>query len=145
MSRFIEPASIEDAEDRRTALVLKLNEIEAVLGNKNATDGRGNRLDGHSYWEWRNRAVHAKRHTLAEMTHLKAWLKTARRERQTDSARDMGFDANDPTSLLRAARAVFVRIASDEVEIHPDEQFVLDAIRDYLQERASPGSGEGRP
>lgn len=123
---FQTPQSIEDAERRHGTLVVELHNIEAQLGNRNATGPDGQRKDSSEYWDWRNRAIIARKHVLAEMRALKAWIKEQRRVRIHDRAANEGYDARDPESLLRAAYHLMGDVEGDDVLL------LRDAIQDYL-------------
>jgi hypothetical protein len=134
---FREPKSIDEAEDRRTALVLKINEINAELTARNgARDAAGVFVeDAHSFFEWRKRAVAAKRYAEAELMRVKSWMKQHNRAAYVSRGAEMGIDATDPVALLAAAHALIHRLACDEVELFPEEQALKDTIRDFLQSR----------
>lgn len=137
---FREPGSIDEGEERRVALVLKINEINSELTQRNgARDAAGNFIeDANTFFEWRKRAVAAKRYAEAELCRVKLWLKQRNRSAYVNRGAALGVDATDPMALLSSAYALIHRLACDDVELFPEEQELKDTIRDFLAVRAPP-------
>jgi hypothetical protein len=130
------PASIEEAEVIRLRLVEQLNDINAQLTARRvggpACDGVYAE-DRSTFFDWRRRAVCAKKFTEARLRQLNLWIKQQRRAHVIDKSRSLCADPTSPLSLLIAAGSLLSRLASEGVELDDDEQAVLDAIRNYMQ------------
>jgi hypothetical protein len=74
---FIEPVDIDEAKERLTAVLNNKLDIEAQLANRDHRNPDGTRMDGVEYWQWRSRAIWAKRFREKEIAALKAWIKAA--------------------------------------------------------------------
>jgi hypothetical protein len=66
-----------ELEQRRLTLVARLQDIELQLGDRNRVDEHGNRMTDAEFWEWRKRAVGARRHVLEELRQVNLALKLA--------------------------------------------------------------------
>ena len=142
------PATIEEAETMRLQLVEKLNDIESQLSARKKGDPACYVESSASFYDWRRRAVFAKKFVIADLRRLNLWIKQRRREMTADRAKSLGVDPKSPKSMLLAAANVFQRLRGDGVEMDQEEIDVFDAIRGYLVETAGESSqkrdGEGR-
>lgn len=138
MSKWTPPKSRAEAEERRLALVERINDINAQLTKFRigARDEFGNHLipDSGDFFDWRARAVGAKRHAEAELSRLKLWIKQDNLGAILTVARDThdDLDPSDPVSLLRALYVLVHRLACEGVDLDPNEQILKDAVRAFL-------------
>jgi hypothetical protein len=133
------PATIEAGEKMKLELVTRLNDVEAQLAVRKkggpACDGNY-REDSETFFDWRGRAIHAKKAIIAELQRLNLWIKQKRRERTADRAASLGVDPKSPASMLLAAANIFQRMRSEGVDVDQDEIDVFDAIKQYLVQSA---------
>lgn len=73
--KAVEPKTLEEAIERKQALVDKIQEIDVQLGNRNKLIG-GQRASSNEFWDWRRKALHAKQYLLLELRYLKSWIYT---------------------------------------------------------------------
>ena len=120
-------------------LVTRLNDIEAQLSTRAkggpSRDGQFTE-DATTFFDWRHRAVHAKKAVIAELQRVNLWIKQKRREATADRAKSLGVDPTSPFSMLLAAANIFQRMRGEGVEVDQEEIEVFDAIKLYLVENA---------
>lgn len=128
------PATIEEAEVERLDLVNQLNAIESQLAARKGErddDGRF-AMEAKDYFDWRSRAINAKRFTLAKLKRLNLWIKQTRRERTADKAKSLGVDPTSPDSMLMAMANLIQKLRSDGVDLDQHEIDLVDAVKSYL-------------
>ena len=128
------PATIEEAETMRLDLVNQLNAIESQLSARKGErddDGRF-AMSAKDYFDWRSRAINAKRFTLAKLKRLNLWIKQTRRERTADRAKSLGVDPTSPDSMLMAMANLIQKLRSDGVDLDQHEIDLVDAVKSYL-------------
>lgn len=64
----------EELKTRKLELQAGIQAIEAQLGDANRTGTDGERLTDHEYWQWRQKANHAKRMISAELRDINRQL-----------------------------------------------------------------------
>ena len=129
-----EPSSVAEAEKLKLDLIDRVSDIQAQLGLRDKLDAEGRRLSSDAYWDWRRRAVGALKASHSDLRRLNAWIKAARR-REMERVADVDLD--DPRSLIKAAYNLFKKLVADEVELDPDEQAVVDALREHIDRSAT--------
>lgn len=128
---------VTDLEEAYQKAVGEVQGLQAQLGDRNRTNGEGNRLSDHEYHAWRSRANVALRHMLERQRGLKEALKTARRRFNPDTM--LATELKTPEALIHAALAT-LRKLSGEVEMEPEEQRVIDALDVYLRTHGRVGA-----
>lgn len=78
------PTSVEEAEARREALTLQVQDLQAQLGDKQKTDQHGRRMSSKNYWAWRSDAQQTLNAKLGELRAVKAWLRARGRQGPAD-------------------------------------------------------------
>lgn len=138
-------SDIEDFEgktiDELDLLRLEANErvldIQAQLSNKSKmVDGM--RVGSHEYHDWRGRAVGALRYAIARQGRIKLALKQANTRATARLNRDIPRDLATDRGLLHAALTTLITMAEDGVEIDPEEQELIEAIRARLRNGGLP-------
>src|ERR1700677_869823 len=98
---FIDPASIEEAYERRDALLAEVQRIQLQLGNRNFLDPEGRRMPAKVYWDWRNRAGNELNEHLEQIRKIKNWVKI---EQGRLAAAHVGLPSlEDPRSLIEVS------------------------------------------
>jgi hypothetical protein len=119
--------SINDARNYRAGLLEKLERIELQLGSKSPDDTN-------EYITWRNKAVTAKKHTLAEMRMTKDWIRREEERLRDAMLATVGVVASDPLSLLTGGARLLTKLQREGVEFDEDERALIYAIRDRVRE-----------
>jgi len=76
--KFVEPTTLEEAEQLRKQLTLDVQSIQAQLGDRQRTDESGVRLSGTGYWAWKKKAQYVLNQKLDDLRTVKAWIRTNR-------------------------------------------------------------------
>lgn len=135
-SKFTEPTSIQDAEERINDLQERIRDITLQLSNKNRLDSNGNRLVGYEYHDWRRRALAAKNYCHTEVTFLKQWIKNQHRKMdELRAAEKFHFDPDSAVSLLAAMYKLVHDLSESNVQITREEWALVDVVRDHLKDR----------
>jgi len=124
--------TLAEAIAERQRLVQETKDIQAQMGNRNATDVEGRRIPAHEYWEWRHRAVHALRAKERRMAELKAIITAERQRASVATAGNLISGPVTAESLLASLAALVRRLASEGVDLDPEEQALLDAAQHLL-------------
>lgn len=124
------PKTLEALDAERSRLVLDLQDIQAQLANKNATDKDGNRIPEHQYHEWRLRAVQAQAIFQKRLVLLNQRIKELRRERLVTKG---AVDSADPMAHLAALHGLCRRLIGDGVDFTPEERALIDGAQHFLQ------------
>lgn len=74
-SKFIVPATIQEAQQRSYDLLTKILMIENQLSDPDRKDASGQRLDPAEYRKWRHAAIMAMTHYKSERTQLLNWIR----------------------------------------------------------------------
>lgn len=133
--KFGEPTSLDEARVRRLALIEKMNEINAQLGDKNRAP-TGTRMSPYEYHTWRKRAVFAKNMAEKEALYLRLWL-----NEHSMLAKPPVVDSSlssettpDTATLLRLSycllRKLVGRVGWNNIQGNEIE--LIDSIRDHL-------------
>lgn len=123
-------ASREEAEKHRDALVAEAETIQLQLSDKNYTHN-GQRLDSHTYHEWRRRALGKLGALRTEIRRVKAWMRDEH-NRPTVAVLASTTTADE---LLRRVYDLAYDLAR-EVDLDPEDWGILDAARAYLASRS---------
>lgn len=137
---------IEELEAKRLKLVEKKMELAGQLADRNRTGADGGRMESREFWQWHKRCSYALRCTEVSLMKLNVELKKLKRaaQGQADSARGaIPLDPFDEKSLILNAYLVLHRLAKD-VEIEPNEQAVINALRGFIH-RGAALSNEASP
>ena len=125
---FPEPASLQEAEDRRMLLIAELNDMQAQLSYRNREiDGRRMTVD--EYWTWRDKAVRAQSIKMTRAALLKKWLKD---HRLIYNAKNIGVDTTKPETVVLAAYNLLTKLRVEGLDLEDDELVVYDTVRDWL-------------
>lgn len=81
--------------------------------------------------KWRGDALVARKHALRQLRIVKDFISRGNRQRQAETSKAAGINQDDAMSLIVAAHELLHRIAT-ETDIDPDEQIVIDALRDCI-------------
>ncbi len=133
------------ALDRRAALVVEKQKVEASLGMRNMMiDGR--RLRDHDYHQWRDGALQKKSRLDAELAELKEWLRknngpphVVPKVRVVPSIRPGMLDEFDLANALVEPQHLLQRALSrlewlcERIGMAEGDRALIDALRDYLQ------------
>lgn len=125
--------SIDEAKDYKLRLVEKLENIEAQLGNRDQTKSDGARLSAEEYWQWRKRAVAAKRHTVSTLRRVKEVIRQLEQR-----VHDFPYQHEDLTiesNIILAASTLLSKLV-EEGAINEDELVIVHAIRDLARKMA---------
>lgn len=127
---YVEPSTIAEAEARRDALLNKIKDIDAQLGDKCKLNPDGTAMSSADFWHWRSRAVWARRHLDSEAAFLKRWVKTKRQEIEAATNGVATWETDE--QLLAAARVVIKDLASERGGLRSDHDAVVRAIENRL-------------
>jgi len=146
-NRYIEPASLIEAEERLLLLKQRKSEIEVQLGDRDRRHPDGQRLDGEEYWAWRHSAIYAKGHAEREILELKRWIRDekfrGREESRQIRAEMANVNLNDPLSLIAGAHRLLGRLGYDGVQFSDEERSLIASLRYSLrQSHVPPDAGD---
>lgn len=132
--RFVDPRSMEDAEDRRQELLRDIWSIEKQLSDgKRRLDRDGKPLSVEAYKDWHSRTRASLVYKNNEYRMLKRWIKD---RRASIEAGELGVrDANSPRDLLIGARGA-LRKALDGGAANADVGRMFKVIDQYLKRAA---------
>ena len=126
---FVEPTSIEDAEERRCELIINIQEIQTQLGDKQRTDEQGARLDKRDYWEWKSKAQFALNKRLSALRLLKAWIHKNRQDIPLPDS----IAHRRSFQHLETLCSLLEEMVDEEVEMDEDELEQIKAAREFLR------------
>jgi hypothetical protein len=138
-----EPKTIEEARARYDEHVQRLQEVQAQLADRDRLNENGERMSSEEYWQWRSKAHRAFTFLSNEVRRLKMWIKAhhTRLNRHLNDHQLAGMDLTTDEGLVLALTAVIKRLASDGVDLDPEEQEIVDVadrrIRHGWDRRAS--------
>jgi len=121
------PTSVEEAEARREALALQVQDLQAQLGDKQKTDQHGRRMSSKDYWAWRADAQQTLNAKLGEIRAIKAWLRARGRQ---------GAGSVDPSvqHLTSLFLLVDQLIKEDSVELNQAEISLVQNAGAHLRQ-----------
>lgn len=125
-----EPSSVAEARLEREQLTEQFNDICVQLGLKNRTDGGGERLDSPEYFEWRDRALMAKRIKEKRIAYLKRWIREHEAE---DLARATGHEGPVTSDGLLLALFHMTRDDAEWEDFTGSEQRLLKIVQAHLR------------
>jgi hypothetical protein len=131
-STWAPPKTINEAEQQRASLIEKVLDIQGQLSSRDMCHPDGLRMTEFEYHRWRHKAVFALTKTQAELSKLKAWIRTKNQEfdrRQVDAS---GVDSDDPVDLLVALYGLVAMLCREGVALNSPEQALRNRVREYL-------------
>jgi len=123
---------LESLEAQRAALLKERDRITADLRATHRYQG-GRRMSGSEFLTWRAGIQRQNDKNLASIREVNTQIKALRRERNERVIAARGVDVNDPVSLIAHAYNLLHRLAGEGVDLDPQEQAVVDGLREYLQ------------
>lgn len=115
--------SIEEAQHERLDLVDRITAIEVQLAAREASTA-----SREEFLEWRARALRARHMLSTKLRRTKAWIS----EQRDKEAKERVSRRGGEDGLLSQLYSLVKDLASDGVELDPDEQALLDDIDSYL-------------
>jgi hypothetical protein len=131
---------LEVLETQRATL---LKERDRILSDLRATHRYqgGRRLSGSEFLKWRGGVQRQDAKNIAELREVNTEIKSLRRLRNERVVAAMGLDVRDPDSLIAHAFNLLHRLASEGVDLDPQEQATVDGLRHYLAHVPAKGGG----
>lgn len=129
---FVEPKSMEEAYSRRVELTEKRIKLQSDLGVKNRSNREGERLSGFEYWDWRDRARYALKHTETQQVLLKEWMRKHRKN--NSSIISEGLEPLNP-AVMEEAYLGLLRIANKYQHLFDtgEKLFIQIVGEEYLE------------
>ena len=131
---------VADLEEAFRKRIDENQSIQLQLSDKDKRHPDGSRYSEHEWHEWRQRAIAAWKHGVAEQRVMKEALKVSRRRFNTDTPLRDAPDLTTPDALIHAAYVVLHRMASEGVEVDDEEQRIIDALDAYLRNHGRVGT-----
>ena len=125
---FIEPKNMEEAYSRRVELTEKRIKLQSDLGVKNRSNREGVRLSGLEYWEWRDRARYALKHTETQQVLLKEWMRKHRKK--TSLLIDEGLEPLNPAIMEEAYSGLLIIAQKYESSLNGAEKLFIQIIEE---------------
>lgn len=126
-----EMQELDSLNSERVTLVKTKTEMETALRQRRLYEG-GRMLDARTYNIRRNTTSRRLGECTVRLIEVNARLKELRRKRNEDLVAARGIDSRDPITLIGHAFNLLHRLACDGVDLDPQEQAVVDALRHYL-------------
>lgn len=122
------PQTLDEALNEKAKLVVEIQDIQVQLGNRNRTNEQGERLEGKTYWEWRNKATWALAQKQKRVAALKAFIREESKKKTQDKSSDL--------SMLQKAYKLLEFIKNED-GLHEAEEPTVKEIGDYLRDRGA--------
>lgn len=124
--------SLTDLERLRATIAADIQSIQAQLGTRKLEVAES--ALPKDYVEWRGRAAYALKCRLSNLRECNIRIKELRDARLAES---LDVDLGDPVALLGAAHTLVRRVIARSTisQLDPDEQGIMDAIRNFLLHR----------
>lgn len=134
LSQFVEPTTVDEAQERQRAAVASITMIDTQLSNRNRL-ADGHRMTPTQYHAWRVRALQARAFRVIELQNLKAWIRRwqprhTRAAANLDEPPATGGSAIDwAVRVLEPVAAVVRHVAELETQIEKMQR-ELNALRE---------------
>jgi len=114
-----------DLEALHTDLVTEYQIISKDLSKRNILDEDGRRMPPQDYWKWRDDQLERQQELTRQIRLTKKEMRRVRVEEVQDLA---GISVDDDAGLLRGSYSLLKQLASEGVELDPDEQAFIDLL-----------------
>ena len=130
-TEYLEPTSLEAAEEARRLLIDEIANITQQLGEKERRHPDGKRWTEEEYKTWRRKATTALRARESVLRRVNAWLQT---EKRKFHAQHKALNKSGPTErvFLLAAHQLLIKLDTDDVEFDAEELELIKSIGDHL-------------
>jgi len=118
------PRTRSEAEIRIDQLVKDIQAIDIDLGDSEKRQRAAEENDG-AYFRWRKKAVRAKNAKSDELRFLKRWIYTQRDNLVIQQGQ---IEPNNPSSVLRAACGLLLKLRREGFEFEPEELGLIKVI-----------------
>lgn len=119
------PANLEDAERRRNALTLEVQDLQTQLGEKVRLGADGRRLSHTQYWLWRDDAQRQLTNKLNELRELKTWIRS--------QPRPIADPTNETLRHLTILHRLITQLAADGVHLDGLEVAIMRDAGEHLR------------
>jgi hypothetical protein len=99
---WVEPQSIDEANERRADLVARVQRMQGQLGGSRDERPEVRAMSAREYRGWRGRTIHALSAKQDELRRINTWLKSnGKREKGTPKVRVLPSDDRSPVDTVR--------------------------------------------
>lgn len=129
-TRSVEDMTLDEAIAERQRLIRETMDAQDVLSDRNRLDPDGKRVSAHAYWEWHRGVSKQVRDNQHRMGLLRERI---RQLRQVSTSRTAKVQDSTDLGLLTSAYNLLKTLVNEGVDLDPDEQALLDTIRERVQ------------